>query len=323
MSLPLFEKYRPRNIEDMILEPVIKAKLSNMIKNKELSNLIIIGNSGVGKTTLINIITNKLYGKQQDQGVQELNASDEKVIKIVQDNLESFCKRIVDYGTESDKYPIFKLIILDEADNMTTKVQFKINKLMREFNKTTRFVFTCNKLNNIEDALQSNCNIIYLPIISQDDITNRLEIICKNEKINYDVESLELIAKDSKGDIRIAINNLQLINNNRHEIEIDYVKLFFGRRIVENIDKIFKLCNKRKFKEALKFAIFIKNEGYSIFDIVQLMAERLRDENYDNLSDDKKIKYFDVIGLTLYSLSKGIDSDIQLSACIANMANIE
>jgi replication factor C subunit 2/4 len=320
MALPLSEKYRPTIIDDIILEPIISKKLQNMLQEKEFSNLLIVGNSGVGKTTLVRVIVNSLFGKYKKQGVKELNATDEKVMKIVQEDLESFCKQTVDYGKDNDKYPTFKLIVLDEADTMTIKAQFKINKIIKDYGSKVRFILTCNRLNSIEDALQSNCSIVKLSNISQENIKEQLEIICEKENINYDPESLQLIAKDSKGDLRIAINNLQLINNNKGGLDHEYVKSFFGKRIVENISKIFKLCSNNKFKEALKFAHFIKNEGYSILDIIQLMGETLRDNTYNDICDNDKIKFLNIVCITLYTVGRGIDSEIQLSACIANMA---
>ena len=106
-----------------------------------MPNIIITGIPGIGKTTTILCIAKNLIRKYFEEGVLELNASDVRGVKTVQETIEYFCKKKLQID---ENFANHKIVLLDEADNMTKKAQQSINNLMEQYQDTTRFAFTCN-----------------------------------------------------------------------------------------------------------------------------------------------------------------------------------
>src|ERR1700744_3148564 len=165
---PWIEKYRPKSIYDLILDKKMFDKIKKIIDDKDMPNIIIMGVPGIGKTTTIKCIARGLFGKFVNDAVLELNASDDRGIKAVQETIMNFCKKKLDLNEDDNgdqckiipkikKYADHKIIILDEADNMTIKAQSQINNLMEKYHKTTRFAFTCNISEDIIESIQSRC----------------------------------------------------------------------------------------------------------------------------------------------------------------------
>jgi replication factor C subunit 2/4 len=181
MSIPWIEKYRPVKIEDVIADENILTEINNIIKTKNIPNMIFTGTPGIGKTTSILCIARKLYGPYMKDAVLELNASDERGIKTINNGIiGDFCNHKMPYKDEDiGKYANHKLIILDESDNMTEKVLPVISNLMDMHHRTTRFVFTCNTSSKIIESIQSRCKIIRFTRLNIDMIADRLENIIK------------------------------------------------------------------------------------------------------------------------------------------------
>ncbi len=159
-QLPWIEKYRPKTIDDIYLDTYTSIKMKKIIQDKNMPNIILTGMSGVGKTTTIKCIASGLYGIYADRVVLELNASDERGSKTADELIAGFCKLKYDIPKTTEKYAQHKLIILDEADNLTEKAQHLINKKMEEYHSSTRFAFTCNNSTGIISAIQSRCIIL-------------------------------------------------------------------------------------------------------------------------------------------------------------------
>jgi len=92
-NLPFSEKYRPRKLEDLILDPIIYTKIKSIIANKDIPNIIFTGKSGVGKTSTIHCIARAIYPREYHESIVELNASDDRGIKSVHETIINFCKR--------------------------------------------------------------------------------------------------------------------------------------------------------------------------------------------------------------------------------------
>ena len=244
-TLPWVEKYRPKNIDDLILEQTILNKIKTIIENRDMPNIIITGLPGIGKTSTIHCLANKLLGKYKKEGVIELNASDDRGIKAIQETI-LFCKKKL-FIKKLDKhlYAQHKIILLDEADNMTIKAQRLVNNLMETYRKSTRFVFTCNNSSDIIEAIQSRCVILKYSRISDEQIIYRLGKICSMESIKSTYEGLQLITTISYGDMRQAINYLQLISNSYNEITEETFKQVCYKPLPSIIKNIIISCKKK------------------------------------------------------------------------------
>ena len=218
-NLPFSEKYRPKKLEDLILDDIICAKINNIVKNKDIPNIIFTGNSGIGKTSTIHAIARQIYPKEYHESIIELNASDDRGIKSVHETIINFCKRKIEF---KDGYAQHKLLILDEADNITRKAQRLINSIMEKY-PTTRFAFTCNNSSAVIESIQSRCVIIRFTKPPIEKYISRIKFICSNENINYDEDSLKYLFDICQKDLRKTFNMLELIFRAEGKITIENI----------------------------------------------------------------------------------------------------
>lgn len=315
-NIPWIEKYRPYKPSQLILDDILLRKINKIISDKEMTNLIITGIPGIGKTTTIKCIVRELYGPHMKDAVLELNASDDRGIRAVQDVITNFCKKKI--VLEEGKYANHKTIILDEADNMTQKAQVSISNLMEKYYSTTRFVFTCNSSSDIIESIQSRCNIMRYMRLTSKQVISKLEDICKREKIPYEMDALDTIASISQGDIRHAINNLQLVYNCYNKIRKNDIYTICDKPQPIIINSLFNACVDKDFKKAVNIFYELKEQGFMESDIILNMIYMIRNNKTD-LDEKTKILFLDKICHSAYIISNGIDSPLQITSCIANI----
>lgn len=321
MNIPFIEKYRPRYINDILLNTNIKNKIQTYVKQKEIPNILINGSPGIGKTTTIKCIARELYGPYMDSTVLELNASDDRGIQTVQDIITTFCKKKIFYKDDDlELYAHHKLIILDEADNMTEKAQIQINILMEEFNKTTRFVFTCNESNKIIETIQNKCILLRYSKLDKLQIKNRLIYICQKEKIEYNDKTIDDITTLADGDGRTAINSLQLVYNAYNTLQNIDVFSICGKPQPQMILSLFSYCKNKDITNCIKIIYEFKNMGLSELEIVLSLINYIKTDNVTN--EKIKIKYLTILGNKAYVISNGIETMIQLVGCICDMIQV-
>ncbi len=210
------EKFRPQNLDEIQSQEDIIISLKNCIKIKNIPHLLFFGPSGCGKTSTILALAKEIFGtKYWSDRVIELNASDERGIKVVREKIKRYAMNSVSID---DSIPPWKIIILDEADNMTSDSQFALRKIMEDYSKVTRFCIICNYHNKIIDPIVSRCSLYRFKPIPKENIYIKLKDICDRENSIIDHESIEMIEKLSRGDLRKAINFLQRCRNFKHLI---------------------------------------------------------------------------------------------------------
>ena len=200
------EKYRPKIFEDIVLDPLNKQILKNIIETSYFPNLLFYGPPGTGKTTtiinLINAYQEKLNKKNKDL-IIHLNASDERGIDIIRNQISCFV----------NSKPLFhtgmKFVILDEVDYMTKNAQQALRYLLQNYSNNVRFCLICNYISKIDEGLQNEFIRLRFNQLPREDIIVFLKHISDTEKINMSYKSLSNIQKLYRSDIRSMINFIQ------------------------------------------------------------------------------------------------------------------
>ena len=197
MSGPWVEKYRPQKLEDIVGQKQIVARLEKYVGENSMPNLMFTGPAGVGKTTTALALVKSILGEYWRQNFLELNA-----IETVRNNIKNFC-RLKPVGAP------FRIIFLDEVDNMTKDAQHALRREMEMYTKTASFILSCNYSSKIIDPIQSRCAIFRFAPIKGEEIAERLKFICESEGFEADDKGIETIVYFAEGDMRKAVNVLQ------------------------------------------------------------------------------------------------------------------
>lgn len=327
-TLPWIEKYRSKKINDIKINIYIKNQIENMISKYDIPNIILEGPSGVGKTSTILCIARELYKKYYRYMVLEMNASDNRGIEV-HTIINNFQKLYVHINEEDKKnIPPFKMIILDEADNMTDKAENIISNFMKN-NNNLRFAFTCNSKENILSVIQSNCHIVKYPALDDKIIVSRLQEICVLENIiNKDtpkktlktiINGLTSIAHITNGDMRHSINILQITYRRYNEINTKNVFNIQDIPQPEQLKEILINCINGNIGLALKKVIDIRHNGYSGTDIIIGIRNILRIDICFDIDEPTKMEISKCIHLAYNNISRIDSSLLQITACIADI----
>jgi replication factor C small subunit len=199
---PWVEKYRPQTLDDVVGQKHIVSRLNKYVEQQSMPNLMFTGPAGVGKTTSALALVKSMLGDYWRQNFLELNASDARGIDTVRNNIKQFC-RLKPVGAP------FRIIFLDEVDNMTKDAQSALRREMEMYTKTASFILSCNYSSKIIDPIQSRCAIFRFTPIKGEEIAERLKFISESENCEYTDEAIDLIVKFGEGDMRKSINMLQ------------------------------------------------------------------------------------------------------------------
>ena len=307
------EKYRPLKLSSIINQKDVIGSLKALLKNTpEIPHLMFSGSAGVGKTTAAMCLAYEILGEYWKDHTLELNASDERGINMVRDRVKKFAR----FSGLNTKIP-FKIIILDEADEMTSDAQTALRRIIEDTAKYCRFILIANNISKIIEPLQSRCAVFKFTRISQEEVVSHLGEICKKEKVKFDQKGLETINSYSEGDMRHAINILQAVAS-LGIVNESNVKISAGLSKINDVGEILKLAISGRLSDARnKMIELIKVYGMSESDFLKY----LNDESY-KIKTGKLDEIIEVIAKYDYRLIIGANPEIQLSALLAELGRI-
>ena len=200
---------------------------------------------------------------------------------------------------------------------MTAKCQYDINDMIKKFGKSTKFIFTCNDSSKIIEDIQSVCRIVRFKKLTNEQIKLYMEKICKIEQIKFDTSGFNTICYISDGDMRKAINNLQLTAYSFDKVSKSTVLTICKMPDPEEIKNIIRLCLEAKLVEAVACLDTIISDGYYYLDIVTSFHYALT--LYELSNEDLRIKLYIVVNQTKIAISNGLRSRLQLEAMICRL----
>ncbi len=315
LNTPWIEKYRPSKLSQIVGNKRLISNLQSIAESGNLPNLILAGPPGTGKTTSVLALAHELLGENFKKAVIELNASDERGINVVRDKIKRFAQQ---------KIPLpegrHKIIILDEADSMTSSAQGSMRVTISDYSNTTRFVLACNDSSKIIEAIQSRCTVLRFGKLSSDDIKERITFVLNNENAKYDDNGLKAIIDTCNGDMRYALNNTQSCIVGFGEVTEENVYKIVELPRPKEIEAIYNYCLNSKFVEAINKFEELFDEGYSCLEIISVFNRLIQESN--KIDDKVRIILLKKISEYKMNLIDGLDSNLQMSGFISEIYNI-
>jgi replication factor C small subunit len=316
-ALMWVEKYRPKTLDDVVgLKDITESLKAFMKKPKTMPHLMLAGIPGTGKTTIALAIAHELYGANWRNFTLELNASDERGIDTVRDRIKDFSR----YSRSGFGDIPFALIILDECDQMTGPAQTALRRIMETSSRTSRFILICNQSSKIIEPIQSRCAIFRFSRLDKQAMKDHLQCIAKKENVTLEAVAADRIVDYSEGDLRHAINALQTASAYKEGcVDEKTVSMVIGEASPMQVQKMIRKALYGDFTEARKTMYEIMGSfGFSGNEIIRQVQREIF--KMSDLTPEQKADLSSIIGEYDYRLTQGANSDIQLSALLAQFA---
>ncbi|HIC61275.1 MAG TPA: replication factor C small subunit [Marine Group III euryarchaeote] len=306
------EKYRPSNLSEVVGQTPITDRLKNYVKERSMPHLLFAGPAGTGKTTCALALAKELFGELWKHNLHELNASDERGIDVVRGKIKEFA-RTAPLGEDG-----FKIIFLDEADALTGAAQAALRRTMEKYSRTCRFVMSCNFSSKIIDPIQSRCAVFRFRPLKAEDVERYLKFVAVKEELNIDKEAYESLTYLAQGDLRRAINGLQMAAAANVDITPDVVYQAVAAARPEEVKEALEMSLNNNFAGARERLDTLQiTYGLAGEDVLRQMHRTVRDLE---VPDTIKVQMIEKLAEADFRLSEGANSRIQIEAVIANFA---
>jgi replication factor C small subunit len=303
------EKYRPQKLTDIVGQDAIVERLKAYVKTKNVPHLIFAGPAGTGKTTSALALARELFQDTWRQNVHELNASDERGIGIIRGKIKDFARTAPIGKTK------LKIIFLDEADSLTTDAQAALRRTIERYSHICRFIFSVNYSSKIIEPIQSRCAIFRFKPLNSEDIKKYMRHIATQEGLEITSDGLETLIFISRGDLRKAINALQVGAATNKKITAELLYETTATAKPEDVKNLINTALNGNFMAARNqlYELLIRY-GLSGEDIIQQIHKTIFDLT---IPDEHKIQLIEKTGEIEFRIVEGSNQHIQLEALLA------
>ena len=299
------EKYRPSTVDGYVFrDDHQKTQVEAWIKQKTIPHLLFSGNAGIGKTTLAKILFKEL--DINDLDILEINGSRTNSVDDIRYKIVNFVQ-MIPFGD-------FKVVLLDEADYLSPNAQAALRGVMEEYHTTARFILTCNYPNRIIPAIHSRCQGFHIERVDVAEFTARIATILMEEKVEFDLDTLDTFVKATYPDLRKCINTVQMnsLGGSLHtpekgdtgeqDYKIEMVELFKKGKISEARKLVCSQARPEEMEEIYRW----------LYDNIEIFGEESLQE-----------KAILIIKQGLVDHTLVIDPEINLAACLIRLSHVQ
>jgi len=315
MSSPWVDKYKPQTINDIVGNENIIHRLRVISDNGNIPNMIICGSSGTGKTSSIHVLARKILGNSYKDGLLEISSSTYRDVDFIRNTVKNFSRKMTILPSG-----VHKIIIIEEAESLSSDSQQALKRIMEIHSKTTRFIFSCNSSSKIIEPLQSRCAVVRFSKLENEHIISRIVHICNKEGVEYTKEGIDAIVFTSDGDMRNAIGNLQATYTGMGVIDHENVFRLCDTPKPDIVLGIMRNCQAKEFVTAMNGVKSLKRDGHSSQDITNTFFKVCK--VMSGVSEEDRMKMLKAISSSHIRILNGITSETQLVAMCSKFCSI-
>ena len=322
------EKYRPRSLSEVAGQEEVTLRLKAYAAKGSMPHLLFAGRPGTGKTTSALALAQDLYGEAWKQNLHELNASDERGIEVVRGKIKDYARTapmtfrmaekegISKEQTAGSGNPGFKIIFLDEADALTQPAQAALRRTMEKYSNTCRFILSCNYSSKIIEPIQSRCAVFRFRPLTKEAVSRYIRYIADRESLKVTPEALEALVYVADGDMRRAVNGLQVAAAAEDSITAETVFKTTATARPMEVEQLLLTALKGDFKAARKLLDdLLIDYGLSGEEIIKQMHRVIVNLT---VADTIKVQLVDRLGEAEFRLVEGASERIQIEALLAH-----
>ncbi len=303
------EKYRPDNFGDILGHEKVLKKLETYVGQGSMPHLMFVGQSGVGKTTTAIALAKEIYGKNWTANFIELTRSRERGINAIREDVKD--KARSRSLTEKD----FRIIYMDDADELTEAAQAAFRRMMENFSENVRFILSCSSLSKIIDPLQSRCALFKFRPMNKKNVEKWIRMIEENEGFHIDEDAINVLSRVSKGNLREATDLLQVAASIDEEIDEQGIKSAIRETTRADIRGMILRAQNGNFMDVREelYDLLIE-EGYTAESVLKMIHEDI-----DNLpmGKEKRKRIAIELGDVDFDIVRGSKSRLHLQRLLA------
>ncbi|KAI0033930.1 P-loop containing nucleoside triphosphate hydrolase protein [Vararia minispora EC-137] len=312
-TLPWVEKYRPVSLDDVVSHKDITTTIEKFVEKNRLPHLLFYGPPGTGKTSTILAVARRIYGPNFRKQILELNASDDRGIDVVREQIKQFAETRTLFARG------YKLIILDEADMMTTAAQAALRRVIEQYTRNVRFCIICNYVNKIVPAIQSRCTRFRFSPLPMSEVERRVEHVAEAENVNLTDDGKRALLKLCQGDMRRALSVLQACHAAYDRTGETEVYACTGNPLPVDIETVVNSMLSDEFLTSYNLINALKTErGLALQDLLVGASEYVETIEFPPAA---RIYLLDQIATIEHRLASGASEKLQLTALLGIFKN--
>tara|TARA_B100000902_G_scaffold333931_1_gene332746 strand:+ start:665 stop:1633 length:969 start_codon:yes stop_codon:yes gene_type:complete len=319
MDIPFIYKYQPKTIQDFYINKDLLNLLNNLISMNNL-NIVLIGNYGSGKTSLIKVIINTYYNNNvNNEDILNINTIKDQGIMYYRTNVKNFCQ------TKCSIKGKKKFLILDDIDIINEQSQQVFRNYIDKYSTNINFIASCNNLQKLIKSLHSRLFTVVLKNLENNILLQILENICCKENININNNIKNFLIENSNNSIVTIINNLEKIklltyDNNNYNLTIETISEICNNISFGIMKTYIEMCKNNKLQDAINLLYDIHDKGYSVIDILNSLFMYVK---YNNLlTENEKYNTITLISKYITIFYNLHEEEIELAIFTNNIIEI-